>query len=290
MPAKTVDVQTLRKVPIFSSMSDAELQAIIDAPENSLQEFESKQIVIREMEIAECMYVILEGSVEVSLRGADNFGREIVIATLRAGDFFGEQALAENTTTGRRSASVRCQQAAKLFRIDKKHVRLGLKRDTAGNEDATITRTSAKDREVRDLVTKMRLFQSLTEAELSSIGTWTEVIKVGPGDFVLKESEKADCLYVVLEGTVEIFTLDDDGKVSILATHQRGSYFGEQALMPGSDGKRNAYARSNGLARLIRVPKAYFRLILNRDSEVAQALLKIGQAQKKQRDTFHKGK
>jgi CRP-like cAMP-binding protein len=271
-------------------MSDQELQAIINAKENGLEEYETKAIIIREMEIAECMYVILEGSVEVSLRGADNFGREVVIATLRPGDFFGEQALAENTTTGRRSATVRCQVPAKLFRIDKKYVKLGVKRDKAGSEDPTVTRMSTKDKEVRDLVKSMRLFQSLTEAELSTIGSWTEVIKVGPGDFVIKESEKGDCMYVVLEGDVEIFTLDDDGKVNLLATHRKGNYFGEQALMPGSSGVRSAYARANGVARLVKVPKEYFRLILNRDSEVARSLLQAGLQQKKQRDTLHKGK
>ncbi|HEY7840692.1 MAG TPA: cyclic nucleotide-binding domain-containing protein [Gammaproteobacteria bacterium] len=290
MPAK-IDVAALRKVPIFSSMSDAELNAIAGAPENGLETYETKALIIREMEVAQCMYVILEGSVEVSLRGEDNFGREVVIATLRAGDFFGEQALvSDKTTTGRRSASVRCQVPAKLFRIDKKYVKLGVKRDRLGSEDQTITRMSVKDKEVRDLVKSMRLFQSLTEPELSNIGSWTEVIKVGPGDFVIKESERGDCLYVVLEGSVEIFTLDDDGKVNILATHGKGNYFGEQALMPGSSGVRSAYARSNGIARLVKVPKEYFRLILNRDSEVARSLLKSGLDQKKQRDTLHKGK
>ena len=154
MPAK-IDVAALRKVPIFSSMSDAELQAILGAPENGLEQYETKQLIIREMEVAQCMYVILDGSVEVSLRGEDNFGREVVIATLRAGDFFGEQALSENTTTGRRSASVRCQVPAKLFRIDKKYVKLGVKRDRLGSEDQTITRMSIKDKEVRDLVKSM---------------------------------------------------------------------------------------------------------------------------------------
>src|SRR5690606_27618663 len=119
MSAKGIDPQTLKKIPIFSSMSDQELQAIINAPENGIEEYKSKEIIIREMEIAQCMYVMLEGTAEVSLRGTDNFGREVVIATLRPGDFFGEQALAENTTTGRRSASVRCQIPAKVFRIDK---------------------------------------------------------------------------------------------------------------------------------------------------------------------------
>lgn len=301
MAAKKVDPEVLRKIPIFSSMSKAELEGILNAPENGIEEFGPKQTIVREAEIAECMYVILEGAAEVLLRGADAFvGREVAIATLRPGDFFGEQAFSnETTSTGRRKATVRALQGAKLFRIDKKHVQLGLRRDettevAAAPEDATgphmVPRSlSPQTREVRDMIKGMRLFQSLTEAELSSIGAWTEVLRVGPGDFVLKESEKADCMYIVLDGTVEIFTLDDEGKITILATHGKGQYFGEQALMPGSSGQRSAYARTNGVTRLIKVPKEYFRLILNRDSAVAQTLLKVGQQQRKQRDQIHKG-
>ena len=291
MAAKKIDPEFLRKIPIFSSMSKAELEGILNAPENGILEFGPKQIIIREAEIAECMYVVLEGGVEVLLRGADAFvGREVAIATLRAGDFFGEQALSENTTTGRRSATVRSLQSAKLFRIDKKHVRLGLRHDdTVKPEETTVPKLSAQAREAYEMIKGMRLFQSLNETERSSIGAWTEVLKVGPGDFVLKESEKADCMYVVLDGSVEIFTLDEEGKITILATHSKGQYFGEQALMPGSSGHRSAYARTNGVTRLIKVPKEYFRLILNRDSDVAQTLLKIGQQQRKQRDQIHKG-
>ena len=293
MAVKKIDPELLRKIPIFGSMSKAELEGILDAPENGILEFGPKQIIIREAEIADCMYVVLDGAVEVLLRGADAFvGREIAIATLRPGDFFGEQALVDSTTTstGRRSATVRSLQSAKLLRIDKKHVRLGLRRDEAvKSEEATAPNMSAQAREVYDMIKGMRLFQSLNEGERSSIGAWTEVIPVGPGDFVLKESEKADCMYVVLDGSVEIFTLDEDGKIVILATHAKGQYFGEQALMPGSSGQRTAYARTNGITRLIKVPKEYFRLILNRDSEVAQALLKAGQQQRKQRVEIQKG-
>lgn len=291
MAVKKIDPEFLRKIPIFSSMSNAELQGILTAPENGIEEYGQKEVIIREAEIADCMYVVLEGVVEVSLRGADASGREVVIATLRPGDFFGEKALAENTTTARRGASVRSLMASKLFRIDRKHVRLGVHHeDKTATEEATVPSMSPQAREVRDLIKSMRLFHSLNETELANIGAWTEVLKVGPGDFVLKESEKADCMYVVLDGMVEIFTLDDDGKIVILATHEKGDYFGEQALMPGSSGQRSAYARANGVARLIKVPKEYFRLVLNRDSDVAQALLKIGQQQKKEREQIQKGR
>jgi len=288
MTDQALDPSILRKIPIFSSLSEAEIKQILNAPENGIEEYGSKKTIVKESEIGECMYVVLDGAVEVYIRGTGGHGRELPIATLREGDFFGEQAIAASDRTGRRNATVRSLFNATVFRVDKKYVNLGVKSDIKESEDITVPHPSPKDREVRGLVEGMRLFKSLKENELASIGTWTEIKNIGPGDFVLKESEKADCLFVVLEGKVEIFTLDDDGKVVILAIHQRGTYFGEQALLPGSDGKRTAYARSQDKAKLLRVPKAYFRLILNRDSELASALQKIGQKQKSQRDQVHK--
>ena len=287
MANPVINADLLRKIPIFNALSDTELNRILNAPENGIEEHEMKKAVIKESEIGHSMYVILDGAVEVSIRGEGGFGREITIATLRAGDFFGEQALVAKDKTGRRNATVRTLHPTKLFRIDKKYVVLGLG-DIEESEDITVPRSTAKDNQVRKLIEGMRLFKSLKESELSCIGTWTEVITVGPGDFVLKETEKGDCLYVVLEGSVEIFTFDEDGKIIILTTHKRGNYFGEQALMPGSTGERTAYARSIDIAKLIKVPKAYFRLILNRDNELAQTLTKAGAVQKAQLGKLHK--
>jgi len=293
MTEHLVNPELLRKIPIFKSLTDAELLQIINSPQNGIEEYESRQTIVRESEIGTCMYVVLEGSVEVSIRGADASGREISIGTLRKGDFFGDHSL-ETDTTGRRDATVRAYQKARLLRIEKDQVELCLKRDTGDAKDAEdaeeipLRIQSPQDREIRALMQGMRLFQALKQSELNTIGSWTRIVTVGPGDFVLKESDKGDCLYVVLEGKVEICTFDEDGKIILLAELERGDHFGEQSLMPGSSGKRNAYARSNGGARLIQVPKAYFRLILNRDGELAQALRKIGESQRNELDNIQK--
>lgn len=269
----------LSKVPIFSSLSHEELQEIINSPDNGYEEYDAKQGIIREEEIGDCMYVILEGAVEVSIK-ASSGGREISIATLREGDFFGEQALLPGGT-GRRNASVRAFHPSKLFRVDKQHVLLhvgGLDE----SEDVTVQAFKSEDQEVRDMLGELRLFQSLAELELDAYRTWTEVITVGPGDFVLKESEQGEHLYVILDGIVEVFIIDEDGKISILSTLKPGNYFGEQALMEDSDGKRNAYVRTDNETRLIKVAKDYFKLALKRDSVLATALQKVGEAQKKE--------
>jgi CRP-like cAMP-binding protein len=280
MTGQLNDPAILRDVPIFSSLSDAELTEILNSPDNGIEEFAPKQAILRESEIGNCMYVVLEGIVEVSIRSGAG-GREITIATLRPGDFFGEASLLPENTD-RRNASVRALHQCKLFRIDKKHVLLSIQGEVEESEDITVRRSSPIENDIFELLRGMRLFNSLTDEELATIGNWTDIMTVGPGDFVLKESEEGDCLYVVLNGSVEIFTLDDDGKITILAEHERGDYFGEQALLPGSSGKRNAYVRSNDEVKIIKVAKEYFRLVIKRDSVLFEALQKIGQAQKEE--------
>ncbi len=282
MTEKLDDPGILRHIPIFNSLSDAELTEILKSPDNGIEDFAPKEAIIRESEIGDCMYVVLEGTVEVSIRSGAG-GREITVATLRAGDFFGDTSLLPDNTD-RRNASVRAMQECKLFRIDKKHVLVSVVGEVDESEDITVQHKPLVGDEVLELLKGMRLFNSLTEEELSKIGNWTEILTVGPGDFVLKESEEGDYLYVVLEGSVQIFTMDDHAKITILAEHDRGTYFGERALLPGSSGKRNAYVRSNDKVRLVQVPKEYFRLVIKRDSVLYEALQKIGDAQKKEID------
>jgi CRP-like cAMP-binding protein len=268
----------LRKVPLFSSLSDDELNGIINSKDNGYEEYGMKQGIIREQEIGDCMYVILEGTVEVSIKGGGG-GREITIATLREGDFFGEQSLLPGSE-GRRNASVRAFHPSKLFRIDKKHVLLHIDGIEESEDVTAIPAFKKEDQEIRDILRNLRLFKSLADIELDSYPNWTEVITVGPGEFVVKEHEHGEHLYVILDGIVEVFIIDEDGKINILAKLKPGAYFGEQALMEGNNGERNAYVRTDDETRLVKIAKDYFKLALKRDSELASALSKAGEAQK----------
>ncbi len=311
MSESQIEFEYLRNTPIFSSLTDEELHKILQAPENGIEDYESKQVIIKESTTGDCMYIILEGVVEVLISGGGETGRrEMAIATLKAGDFFGEKSLLPGGS-GRRNASIKVQYPAKVFKIDKKYVLMGVQRDTDRAVDDTAeeitevpikppvkppkkpAKAKAKPKpkpkpkfppdEVRDTIMELDLFQSLNIDELKTIRDWTEVITVGPGDFVLKEAQKGEQMYVTLDGVVEIFTLDDDGKIVILAKLKKGDYFGEQALMPDSKGKRNAFARTDKESRLIVIPKEYFRLMLNRDSELAQSLKTEHAKQKQER-------
>ena len=278
MTASLNDPTLLHSIPLFKSLSDNDLLNIINAPENGIEEYGTRDTIVRESEVGDAMFIILDGYVEVTIRSSSS-DREVGIATLKPGDFFGDQSLLP-WGTGRRNASVRALHSAKVFRIDKKYVLLSIKHDDEELEDsdsADITSINPKFEpdEVRDLIKDMRLFKSLNNQELATIRDWTEVVTFGPGDFVIKEYQKGEHLYIVLDGTAEVFTLDEDGKILILAELGAREFFGEQALMPDSNGKRNAFVRANNKTRLIKVPKEYFRLILSRDDKIAAELREI---------------
>src|SRR3989337_3128905 len=97
MDGLQLHISLLKNTPICRSVNDDLLEGILNAPENGIKEYAPKQLIIRESEIGDCMYIILEGTVEVLLR-AESSNRDISIATLRAGDFFGERSLMPGNT------------------------------------------------------------------------------------------------------------------------------------------------------------------------------------------------
>lgn len=72
------------------------------------------EVIVREGEMGDRMFVIQAGRVAVSRRGN---GEEIRIAVLEAGDMFGEMALFDREL---RSATVRALGEARVLTIDKK--------------------------------------------------------------------------------------------------------------------------------------------------------------------------
>jgi CRP/FNR family cyclic AMP-dependent transcriptional regulator len=77
--------------------------------------FANGEYIIRQGEVADCMYVIQEGEVEVI--AAQN-GREVRLAVRGPGEFIGEMAIFERQT---RSADVRALGIARVLTVDKKN-------------------------------------------------------------------------------------------------------------------------------------------------------------------------
>lgn len=73
------------------------------------------EIIIRQGDIGDCMYVIQEGQVEVIVEQGD---REVQLAVRGKGELFGEMAIFEKE---RRSATVRAVGTVRLLTVDEKN-------------------------------------------------------------------------------------------------------------------------------------------------------------------------
>jgi len=78
------------------------------------KQYRDGEVIVRQGEVGECMYVIQRGQVEVTRRDGD---REFSLAKLKDGDFFGEMALFEREV---RSATVRAIGDVWVLTLEKK--------------------------------------------------------------------------------------------------------------------------------------------------------------------------
>ncbi len=267
--------EILRRVPIFMALPEDTIQQILHKPENGLVVYSLNEQIFSEGDYGDCMYIIVDGRVDISVQGVE--GNEVVVATLNEGDHFGEQSLLEGNPD-RRNANAVAVQGATLFRISRHDV------ETACSFDPDYVRryteTSSTEQRIQNLLKGMRLFSCLMNDDYSHIDEWAEVISFGAHQLIMREHEFGDNLYVIMQGTVEVFIMDSMGQVIVLHVLTRGNYFGEQALLPDSAGKRNANVRSTTAVKLVKIPKRYFRSMLERDSNLKSSLSMLGEAQR----------
>ena len=99
----------LQKFCAFAGLGGEELVALLQLTD--IVSREEGSLVVQAGEQGHCLYVVLEGLVQVTV---DADGREVELARLGTGDFFGEVSLVDD---GPRSASVRVVEACVLLRI-----------------------------------------------------------------------------------------------------------------------------------------------------------------------------
>jgi CRP-like cAMP-binding protein len=85
--------------------------------------YQSGEVIIKQGEPGDCMYVIQSGEVEI-LRDKDD--KQIRIAVRKSGDFFGEMALFNREV---RSATVKALGEARVLTVDKKNLLKSIQKD-----------------------------------------------------------------------------------------------------------------------------------------------------------------
>ena len=104
------DVETLRKIPLFTGLPTARLKLIAYTAE--VVEFAPGEPIVRQGDPADAVYIVTEGEADVVIR--DTEGHDITLATMGRNSLFGETAV---LSKGRRTATVRAKDRVTTFKI-----------------------------------------------------------------------------------------------------------------------------------------------------------------------------
>ena len=132
-------------------------------------------------------------------------------------------------------------------------------------------------------VQRTHLFDELDAQGVAVVLDAVEKREFEAGDIILGQGDYADAMYIVFEGAVQIFVTTEDGSPLVLAKRGPGTFFGEQALLPGGTGQRNASARAHTRSVVLRIDRATFQKALAHEHPLKQRLVQLGEEQLQQR-------
>ena len=95
----------------------------------------------------------------------------------------------------------------------------------------------------------------------------TNTLQLAPGDFLFREGEKGDKMYVLLEGEIDIFLGD-----FVLETAGPAALLGEMALIDDTPRTANAVAKSP--SRLAQIDRRRFHFLVQQTSHFATHVMK----------------
>lgn len=243
---------TLAELPEVLPLVDArQLEDLL--PLVTVRRFPGSHVIIREGDDAEEFFIILEGEVEVLKSRPDE--TTMRVGRLGAGDYFGEIGLLKGS---RRTATVRA---------------LGDVRTLVMNRDTFLTVVAESDLmsgEVARLVRRrflvnalLQALPSLEEGAAANLAPEMELTRYGPGEFIVRQGEQAEALYIVARGQVDVLKETADGHRVPLARLAAGEFFGEVGLLQSIPRTATVQAVEGEDVEVVVIGRAAFRRLVS---------------------------
>jgi len=110
------------------------------------------------------------------------------------------------------------------------------------------------------LLRRIPLFATMQEEELDLLCSQLRLEKMQPGRTIIRQGDPGDRFYIVHRGHVEVTQRDEKGVSNVVDQLDRGSYFGELALL--NDAPRNATCRATVPTELLSLGRADFECLV----------------------------
>ena len=122
-----------------------------------------------------------------------------------------------------------------------------------------------------ELLRTVAIFKNLEPGELARVAECCREERFEAGQYVFREGEAGNRLYLIIEGEVRISRVIPGSGEEALAVLKPGALFGEMAVFDRSE--RSTDAISNGGTRCLTLSRSDFELLLDLNREIAYKVL-----------------
>jgi ATP/ADP translocase/HEAT repeat protein len=119
----------------------------------------------------------------------------------------------------------------------------------------------------------IHIFEGLSVSEMAAIASVTEEVAYPKGTVIIKEGERGETMYMIIEGAVSVIKESQGGAEIVLDRIRAGDYFGEMALF--EDLLRSATIRTEEATRVLVLDKQEFTEIVREYPLIALQICKV---------------
>ncbi len=227
----------LKAHPFFILLSEHDLMEL--AKLTQVIEIAEKQVVVKEGDLIDSIYLIVKGEAEVTRQIVTlDKKANIPVAVLYPGEAIGLSSEGLFSKHGQRAATVTALMKLTLLKLQL-------------NEFTTFMQTTCLypgfEKQVEnilklDLIKQASPFMRLPMDEAVHLVDKITSTQVSAGDFIFHQEDFADKVYLIQSGCVEVLKTTDKGSTSTIAVLHTPEIFGEVAFLSG--GRRSATVRA----------------------------------------------
>lgn len=234
--------ELIRHHPYFSPLNENDIEEL--AKFCLEKSFQPDQIVIKEGEIVDSVYLIARGDIEIDL--SDGQKEKIPRCILRKGDAIGLTNEGFFSQTGLRTATLVSISEVSL---------IGWTIDVINNfikkhPDFLNSRKEASETMLRMYFIKQaEPFSDLPPENIERLAHEIQEIHLDKGSILFQKGDEADKCYLICSGAVETYSAQKEGSEKIIANHHPWRLIGESVLH--TTGKRYTCARMSESGKLL---------------------------------------
>lgn len=268
--------QIISSTDLFLNLS-SETKEHLERSFNKVK-FAKNKVVIKQGEHGNALYIVATGSFSVYMT---NEGKKQKLGEVKPGSCFGEGAL---VTDEPRNATVVCDQSGIVYRIGRNEFKRAFK-DRSEELKAFVRLISRRSRalhrsvfrpeprRIKELISTVPLFQGVEPKLISELELQMEWIFLPGGETLMRQGDKADGMYVVVNGSLAYEVRNDQGLVVSSGTFSKGDIIGEMALLTGEP--RTATVVATLSCEIVKISNVAFESVFSKHPPSMLAITKL---------------